>query len=441
MKKMIIKTLLCGTLLISLTGCGIQNTVEGSRAKEQPKSETEIKEISIAETKPAKVLPSVYPHKCTEDCFYVADGMEIVQCDLDGKELQRFEMPAVIGEDKGEEIEDIYVTGEEILYTVYCKDKKSGEYGFYEQLCSVPIQWDENGEQLLVEQTEKLFQVEDGMGVMYADQEVIAYAPHYVIGVGSPDIPYCEYDRVQNKQIPICKGDKQTDEYFLPALNDHFWGTDFGGLVLLEKNDFVEDTEDSSVYAHKMGSQEVTKVATHYIDYKNYGHGMEVIAAEGKVYYTSILDSETDKYSYDIWCYDSATGENSVLVREEELRELCPKLRRIDRLFVDGGALYVVTVNHSEDKKYNYVLSVPIEGKADVKPENELNQELRSLEGDSKKDDVYVTVEKIAGDKCYIWADDFNDDGDKCYVYDFSSREFKKVKESDEEYYFWKLGD
>ena len=134
------KTLLCSTLIISLTSCGIQDTVEDSTAKGQFKTETISKEISFAESEPAKIIPSVYPHNCTENCFYTMDGiLYIVQCDLDGKELQKFEMPGVSGKNKDEEIEELYVMDEEILYTVYCKDNKSGEYGFYEQLCSVPV--------------------------------------------------------------------------------------------------------------------------------------------------------------------------------------------------------------------------------------------------------------------------------------------------------------
>ena len=175
MKKAIVKILLCGTLIISLTGCGTRDTVEDSAAKGQSKTETIDKENSFAESEPEKVIPSVYPYKCTEDCSYTEDEMYIVQCDLDGKELQKFEMPSVSGKNKDEEIKQLYVTDEEILYTVYCEDDRSGEYGSYDQLCSVPIQQDENGEQLLVEQTEKLFQVDDGMCVLYADKEVIAY--------------------------------------------------------------------------------------------------------------------------------------------------------------------------------------------------------------------------------------------------------------------------
>ena len=112
MKKTIIKTLLCGTLIISLTGCGTQDTGEDNTAKGQFKTETIGKEISFAESQPAKVISSIYPHECTEDCFYTMDGMYIVQCDLDGKELQKFEMPSVSGKNKDEEIEELYVTDE-----------------------------------------------------------------------------------------------------------------------------------------------------------------------------------------------------------------------------------------------------------------------------------------------------------------------------------------
>lgn len=431
MKKTVVKTLLCGTLIISLTGCGAQDAVEDSTAKGQSKTETISKEMSLAESGPAKVIPSVYPHNCTEDCFYAMDGMYIVQCDLDEKELQKFEMPSVDEKNKDEEIESLYVTDEEILYTVYCRDDKSGEYGFYQQLCSVPIRQDENGEQLLVEQTEKLLQADDGMWVMYADKEVIAYSP----GVDDT-LPYYEYDRVNKKQIPISKGDK--DEYYtLPLGKYGSWGGDCYETVLLakyEKNETSEDTDDHGIYAHKVGSQEIQKVATHYID--RYSGGLHVAAVEGKVYYTCIHDSytdkdeNTDKYSYDIWCYDSATGKNSVLVSEEEIEKIEPEFSYIDNLFADENSLYAygITENRKEER-FVIRISQNADGKVEVESEKELSQALNSVE-----DGYGFTDLDIIGGKCYceIVKDDDEDDEDdverKRYVFDLSSKELKEVQ-------------
>lgn len=441
MKKTIVKTLLCGTLIISLMGCGIQDTVEDSTAKGQSKTETIGKEISFAESEPAKVIPSVYPHECTEDCFYTVDGMYIVQCDLDGKELQKFEMPGVAGKNKDEEIEELYVTDEEILYTVFCNDDKSGEYGFYEQLCSVPIQQDENEEQLLVEQTEKLLQVDDGMWVMYADKEVVAYSPGQE-GV----ITYYEYDRVNKKQMPISRGDK--DEYYaLPLGKYGSWGGDCLETVLLArygKNDTSEDTDDHGIYAHKAGSQEIQKVATHYID--RYSGGLHVAAVEGKVYYTCIHDSYTDKYgntdqySYDIWCYDSATGRNSVLVSEEEIKKIEPEFTYITNLFVDGNSLYAYGIAETK-KEACFVIRISQDGdgKVEVEPEKELNQILNSV-GD---EDGYAYIKDIIGGRCYyeIEEEDDGHDVEKRCAFDLSSKESKEVKKSDLEYYVWKYED
>ncbi|MDE6567075.1 MAG: hypothetical protein K2K70_05010 [Lachnospiraceae bacterium] len=442
MKKAIVKTLLCGTVIISLTGCGVQNTVEDSTAKGQSKTETLSKEISLTESKPAKVIPSIYPPcECTENCFYTEDGMYIVQCDLDGKELQKFEMPRVSEKNKDEEIEDLYVTDEEILYTVYCEDDKSGEYGFYQQLCSVPIQQDENGEQLLVEQTEKLLQADDGMWVMYADKEVIAYSP----GVDDT-VPYYEYDRVNKKQIPISKGDK--DEYYtLPLGKYGSWGGDCYETVLLArygKNETSEDTDDHGIYAHKVGSQEIQKVATHYID--RYSDGLHAAAVEGKVYYTCIHDSytdkyeNTDKYSYDIWCYDSATGKNSVLISEKEIKKIEPEFTYINKLFADGNSLYAYGI--AETKKeacFVICISQDADGKVKVKPEKELNQILNSV-GDEYG---YAYIKGIIGGRCYYEVEEEDDghDVEKRYVFNLLSKESKEVKKSDPEYYFWKYED
>lgn len=435
MKKTILKTLLCGALIISLTGCGIQYTVEDSTTKEQSKTETIGKEISFAESEPAKVLPSVYPHKCTEDCFYTEDGMYIVQCDLDGKELQKFEMPSVSGKNKDEEIEELYVTDEEILYTVYCKDDKSGDYGFYDQLCSVPIQQDKNGEQLLMQQTEKLLQANDGMRVLYADKEVVAYTPpmEYV---------YYEYDRVNKKQLPISRRDKDKYYYTLSSGKYSSWGGDCFETVLLArygKNDTGEGTDDHGIYAHKAGSQEIQKVATHYID--RYSGGLHVAAVSGKVYYTCIHDSytdkyqNTDKYSYDIWCYDSATGKNSVLVSEEEIKQTEPEFTYISNLFSDGNSLYAYGVTEKETC-FVICISQDTDGKVEVEPEKELNQILNSVEDKHGYSDII----DIIGGRCYyeIQEEDDGHDVEKRFVFDLSSKESKQVKKSDPEYYVWK---
>lgn len=439
MRKTIVKTLLCGTLIISLTGCGgIQNTVENSTTKEQAKTETTDVEISFAEPEPAKVIPSVYPHNCTKNCFYTADEMYIVQCDLDGKELQKFEMPGVDGKNKHEAIGELYVTDEEILYTVYCPDGKSGEYEFYDLLCSVPVQQDENGEQLLVEQTEKVFRVDDGMRVLYADKEVVAFTPPM-------DYVYYEYDRVNKKQIPINRGDKDEYYYTLSPGKGSSWGGDCFETVLLaryKKNGTGEDDtgeDDHGIYAHKAGSQEIQKVATHYID--SHSKGLHMTAVAGKVYYTCIHDGysyeNTDKYSYDIWCYDSATGKNSVLVSEEDIKKTEPEFSDISELFADENSLYAYGDNKN-GADFLIRISVDTNGKVEVEPEKELNQIWNS----DKDKHGYPDVVDIIGSKCYYEIYYYEDQDDvKRFVFDLSSKESKQVKKSDPEYFVWKYDD
>lgn len=451
MKKITVKTLLCVTLILSLTGCGIQDTVEDRASKELTQTKAIDKEIVIAEnptgsaiiteSEPVKVIPSVYPNKCTEDCLYIGDGMDIVQCDLDGKELQRFEMPGVDEKNKDEEIESLYVADGEILYEVFCDDNKSSKYGFYSQLCSVPIKRDENGEQLLVEQTEKVLrQVADGMWLLYADKEIVSYSPGL-----EGEIRYCEYDRVHQKQIPINAGD--SDEYYVLPLGKYgSWGGDYFQTVLLAKRgkgETPEDTEDQGIYVHKAGSQEIQKVATHYID--RYSGGMYIATTEDRVYYTCLHDSYTDKYgntdeySFDIWCYDTITGENTVLVTEEEIKQTEPNFTYIFDIFADGNSLYVYGYTEKEEDTTYFVLCISqdADGKWKVEPEKELSRILNS-----DKEDGYE-VRSIIGGRCY-YEIEVKEDGhyvDKYYVFDLLSKESKEVKKNDPEYYYWEFTD
>lgn len=436
MKRTIMNTLLCSTLIISLTGCGVGNVAENRTAKGESKAETTGKELRIEESETAKVISSVYPNYCTDNYYYGMDGMDIVQCDLDGNELQKFKMPAVDGKNKDEEIADLYVTDEEILYTVYCDDDKSGEYGLYEQLCSVPV-WRENREeQLLVDQVEKLFREDDGLELLYADKQVVGYSP------GMDGYVYCEYDRINKKQIPISKGDKDV-YYDFPLGKYGTWDGYCCETVLLArygKNETPEDTDDHGIYVHIAGSQEIKKVATHYID--RYSGGLNIASADGKVYYTCIHDSytdkyeHTDKYSYDIWCYDSATGENRIFVSEEEIKKTEPEFEDINNLFADGDSLYAYgSKGKEEEREFVIRISQTADGKVEVEPEKELEQALYSYE--------VSEIEDIAGDKCYCILyeedeEDEDDDVEKHYVFDLSSKELKEVTEGDPEYYFWK---
>ncbi|MCH5267269.1 MAG: hypothetical protein J1E62_02900 [Lachnospiraceae bacterium] len=436
MKKTMMKTLLCSTIIISLAGCGVQSTVGDNTERGKSKTETAVKKISITESETAKVLSSLYPHDCTDNYFYTADGMNIVQCNLEGEELQRFEMPGVAGKNKDEEIESLYVTEKEILYTVYCDDDKSGDYGFYEQLCSVPVQRENTEEKLLVDQTEEVMREDSSLWVLYADKDIIAYSPGME---GMPE--YCEYDRVNKKQIPISRGDEDVYYVFPIGKSGTFGGDSYDTVILAryEKNDDDEDEEDHSVYAHKVGSQEIEKIATHYID--KYSGGMDMAFTEGKAYYTSIhdsytdLDDNTDKYNYDIRCYDSDTGENSVLVSEKELKKIEPEFTYIGRLFVDGNSIYAF----GSTKKARFVIQISqdADGKVEVEQEKELNQALNAFE------DAYI--EDISGGKCYYVLDiEEQDDGhyvEKRCVFDLSAKESKEVTESDPEYYCWKYED
>lgn len=442
MKKTTVQTLFCATLILSLTGCGIQDTVEDSASKELAQTETVDKEIMITEgePEPVKVIPSLRPNACTEDCFYTQDGMDILQCDLDGKELQRFEMRGVDAKNREEAIESIYVADGEILYTVFCDDNKSGYYGFYSQLYSVPIKKDENGEQLLVEQTEKVLRADDGMWVLYADRELVAYSPGQ-----EGEIRYCEYDRVNQKQLPISKGD--SDEYYVLPTGG-YWEGDYFGTVLLakrRKNETPEDTDDPGIYVHKAGSQEIRRVATHYID--RYSMGMYIASTADRIYYTCLHDSYTDKYggtdkySYDIWCYDSVTGENSVFVSEEEIRKIEPEFMSITEFFADGNSLYAYgyAENDSDEETpcFVFCISQDADGRVKVEPEKELNQMLNSVKG------YQYTVEYINGGKCYyeIETEEDGRDVEKHCVFDLLSKEPREVKKSDPEYYYWKFKD
>ena len=167
-------------------------------------------------------------------------------------------------------------------------------------------------------------------------------------------------------------------------------------------------------------------------------------AVEGKVYYTCIHDSytdkyeNTDKYSYDIWCYDSATGKNSVLVSEEEIKKIEPGFTYISNLFADGNSLYAYgSAETRKDACFVLRISQDADGKVEVEPEKELNQILNSV------GDGYAYIRDIIGGRCYyeIEEEDNGHDVEKRCVFDLSLKESKEVKKSDPEYYYWKYED
>lgn len=422
MKKTCLTALLCSTLILSLTSCDPRNTTGDSTATEMTAEQEKTTATSMSEA--SKTISSIYPY-CTGNNLYTAEGSCIIQNTLEGEELQRIEVT-----DSTETIIH-FVSDEEILYTVFHEDEQYGQYGFYDELWSIPIHQDGQEDQLLVDQKEMIGKIADGIGfILYADQQVVSYMPTLVN-------QYHEYDRVGKKPVPVCNEDKDDYAYILPWGKGGSWAGRNFGTVLLAR--YLDAYDDLGIYVHKAGSGKIEKIATHHID--NHSSGLHVTATETGIYYTCLhkrysspfedADTIRKSYSYDIWFYDTASGDNKVLITKEQLQEVCPTLSSLEMLFADGDSIYAIADCEGKDEYYDFVFRISSTG--EIIPEKKLNKRLTSF--------AHTEIVGLAGNKFYL---DMSEDDDSSlihYVFDLSTQKMKKVKKNDPEYFLWKYGD
>ncbi len=436
MKKRWTTVTLLFCMALFLAGCGavsggaaIDGAASGGAVSGGAMTAGSVTGAAIEKEQRASVITKIYPF-CNSQNLYEMEDNYIIQRSLDGEELERVQAPGAAR--KKNEVEIKYVGDGEIYYTVFRDGdeldkavKKESEYKFCEDLWRMPLRQEE----MLLDEAQKVMEVVDGMGnLLYADENIVAYLSVY-------DYSYYEYDCKQKKPFPVCREDKKTTYYDIPkgkfgTVMEVANGGHMKKWVLLTKYE-----DDGSVYAHEVGSGTIQKAATHYIN--RYSSGMQMIYARDSIYYTELMDYWWDPYDeedegkchYDIWRYDGKTGENEILVREEQFREMYPKFLYIEGFFADESqTLYAVLEMDDEDSGMANYKAVSISlsgGEPKIRPIEPLNEAIFNSERE------FCEVQGFAGGKCYF-------ETEKYYVCDLATGEVKRVKKKDPEYYFWK---
>ena len=464
-KRWISGVVLLGVVL-SMTGCGLANTagdavsggaVSGEAVSEGAASGEAVGEAEGDSAARAAIISDIYP-LCSSHNLYKMEDNTVIQCSLDGKKQKVMQMPGA--ERKKNEVEVKYVSDTEILYTVYRDyDGKESEYEFCDELWSVPVRQTDgenrpgsqtggenrpgsqtDGEnrpdcqdELLLDKAEKILEKADGIGgLLYVDENFIAW-------LDATSAVYNEYDRREKKFISVCSGDKKNTYYAFPTGK---YGM-ANGYERFSSNSVLLETEDNtSIYAHKVGSGKIERVATHYSD--RYSDGVNLACSGNRIYYTTLHNTYSDpykeiedEYSYDIWCYDGDTGENKILVREEQLRQIYPKFWLVDSLFTDGSeSLYAIIYTRDGETLDLKVVKISLSGKQEIVPVEPLN---KALDSDS---DFLAYIYGFAADRCFYGKYETGEKSEEeYYTCNLSTGEIKKVTKGDPEYYFWVLDD
>ncbi len=336
---------------------------------------------AAVEHRERSTVASILYHHNQRNVYRFADGedMEIEMLTFSGELLQRIELPVRgPGEYELESIER--VSDSEILYLLNWES--SEEYDEHYELWSLPLGREGDRDLPRPEDAKKLFEQENWFCVLYADDDVISYE---ISGGG-----YKEYDLRSGR---VCSVDSASpkQEYCLPCdggAAGSWCGENELRYVLLAK--IISDDEyPEGLYAHRVGSGSVEKIADNYAN----RHGGPVFISDGdRIYYTGTNKTWDERNaSWDIWCYDGTTGKSEVLYTEEELEKVCPGIENITRLYLNGGELWI-------DEN----IRCPLSGEGKPKEATPaLQNYIRKIE--DKKDNIGgVMVYDIQDDICFF---------------------------------------
>ena len=284
------------TLCLLLTGCqGNVNKTEQKEARQETAENTKV-EIECEYTWATRhctyrieTSPVVYMPENSDDEYEFFSQECLVQSDYQGKEIQR--IPAEqMGLTDGVDITFLHVSEKEVLicWNTYAGDESKAH------IYSVPVIWKDGSEEIAVEKKQLLFE---------ADSD---FTPEYVADTKECilldfDNKLAEYDRKNNKLIQIKYENK-------PLKYSH---------ILYENNKdsfvfFAVKGRKSAAYHYSCETKKVREIIKDE-------RSMLYQGGEDKLFYTAVKEEEGG-LCYDIYQYDCKTGEKSVFLTEEQIR-------------------------------------------------------------------------------------------------------------------------
>ncbi len=325
-----------GIVSLLLVGCGIHNSA-GDHVRKTEKS-------SATSGKRKQETDNDRFANANDRYAYCAEGNQIVQYILGGRQIQKFKVV------EKKDIDSWWLAGvnnREVFYSIIREDEEKQEI----QLWCIPIERKDGGERLLVDQAELvLTDTEEEFASVYADEDTIVY-------VGSRVHDYYSYNEYDRKTKKYRKVDTNSDRvYALPLNGDSvdLRNLNTAGILLTQ---YQEDDDGqfagSGLYYHELGSETVTKVCDGYLT------GIVYVASRNKIFYSNLYKSEEEMYDpscYDIYVYDCRTGENRVFIKGEEWRKIVvdsgfplDEVDWLDDLYLDDEKLYLAISTVEED--------------------------------------------------------------------------------------------
>ncbi len=283
------------TLCLLLSGC--QGNVKETEQKEDRQETAENTKAPECEytwatshcTYHIEMSSLVYVPENSDDEYEFFSQECLVQSDYQGKELQR--IPAdQLGITDGVDITFLHVSEKEVLicWNTYAGDESKAH------IYSVPVIWKDGSEEIAVEKKQLLFE---------ADSD---FTPEYVADTKECilinfDNKLEEYDRKNNKLTQIKYENK-------PLKYSHIlYENNMDSFVL-----FAVQGRKSAAYHYSCETKKVREIIKDE-------RSMLYQGGEDKLFYTAVKE-ENGSLCYDVYQYDCKTGEKSVFLTEEQIR-------------------------------------------------------------------------------------------------------------------------
>lgn len=385
MEKRTMKLTMLIIVMFSLFGCSIQG-----KNQEFEEIETETDE---SKEKNEIITALTYKHN-QYNAYRICEESEnaIQQLNLEGKPVHTFEI--MKGQKAITLLKIAYVTNEEILYILDRDDKF--------ELWTIPLIQNDNQDEVQTEKKKLIFRTTEVIDVLYADTDYIAYQESH--------LNYTEFDRTQQKKISI-NVDSKKSSYCQPN-NFNIQIAQSGnrnvdGMILLAKN-LGKNHYPINIYAHKVGSGKVDKIAETYIS-KNCT--INIVSCDGEIYYTGLIKNwRNEKQAWDIWCYDCKANRNRRIMQEKSIKDVV-SFSRIDALFIDSNKIWIEIENKNCKFLHYSLVSDENQSESTIKKATKLNQYIYSFENRS----MDITVLNINNNQCVIMESNASNCNFHCY--------------------------
>ncbi len=400
------------------------------------------------EESPEAVRESLLQPDANKKYQYANDGAvyvdtyenhQIEQWSLDGELQETYTLPT---EKKKAYDTIIYVNNEELFYFV--QEEAGDDY----RIMRVPIRQTEDGQELLVEQQEFLFEVED-LGycgnsnvnhcAFYANQDYIVWINAYYVSYeeSGPTGRLHVYDRKAEKELAITEDPRIADNmelaYYFSDEIVSVCSNVCGDRIIFNTDPLDEKEKKYGFSVYTLGEDHAE-----VIDERCYEGAAYITDWDRQKVYYQITEDQS------VWEYDCESGEKRELIPEQTFRSCYEKEGRkwfpeedYDSFFLQGDILYIIKERSPHDRPMIFSYSLEEDALQYEKAVTEkLHQCVGEIEQENGADRYFDSAITILEGKLLHYTD-----YEQYYCIDLETAEMKRVYADDvEKIYFALMG-